>query len=140
MRLRAAHRLALPMSPTIRSALAAGAAATALGLGLGACGSDSDGTIPPDQADALLAALTQVQESVEARDCTAAQTDARQFVEQVNALPREVGEETKNTLREAGNNLVAQTQDPAKCEEPDDGQTTTTEPGATGESGFQDGG
>jgi hypothetical protein len=129
-------RLAHPMSRPLGSSLTLVLVLSALGLG--ACGSDDDGTIPQGEADALLATLTEIESSVEDGDCTTATTDATQLVSQVNALPKEVGEETKSLLRDAANNLVALTQDPTKCEEPDE-QTTTTETGATGAFGFEEG-
>jgi hypothetical protein len=131
-------RLAHPMSRRPGSSLALALVLSALGLA--ACGSDEGGTIPQDDADALLATVDQVEASVDAGDCTTATTDATQLVTQINALPKEVGEETKAELRDAANNLAALTQDPTECEEPDEEQTTTTETGATGAFGFEEGG
>ena len=133
------HTLALPMSRSPRSALAAGAAFAVLGLA--ACGSGSDDvTIPQDNADAMLAELEELEAAVEADDCTAAVTDATQFVATVNALPKEVGEEVKTELREAGQDLIAKAQDPSQCGDTGEQTTTTeTETGATGEFGAEDG-
>ena len=130
-------RLAHPMSRPLGSPLTLVVVLSALGLS--ACGSGDDGTIPPGDADALLATLSSVEDSVEAGDCTTATTDATQLVSQVDLLPKEVGEETKSELRDAANNLVALAQDPTKCEEPEEEQTTTTDTGATGDFGFGEG-
>jgi hypothetical protein len=133
-----ATRLAHPMSRPPGSPLALVLALSALGLG--ACGSGDEGSIPQDDAEALLATLSEVEESAEAGDCTTATTDATQLVNEVNLLPKEVGEETKADLRDAANNLVELTRDPTKCKEPDDERTTTTETGATGAFGVEEGG
>jgi len=115
-------------------------ALAALALGAAGCGSDDEATIPQENAEALLALLSQVETSADRGDCTSATTDATQFVQGVNALPKEVGADTKEELRKAGENLVAMTRDPSKCEEPDEETTTTTTEGATGFSGEEDGG
>ena len=104
-------------------------------LGLAACGDSGDGTIPEGDAEALLATLTQIQSNVDDGDCTSARTDASQLVSQINLLPKEVGAETKGDLFEAANNLEDLIEDPTKCAEPDEEQTTTTET-ETGASGF----
>ena len=137
MRAKRGTRLANPMSRRPGSPLTLVLVLSALALG--ACGSGDDGTIPQGDADALLSTLDQIEQSVDAGDCSIATNVATQLVTQVNGLPKEVGEETKAALRDASNNLVALTQDPTKCEEPDQEQTTTTETGATGASGFEEG-
>jgi hypothetical protein len=106
-----------------RIALALAVAASAAGLT--ACNGDGDGTIPPDRADALLAQLTQVEDAVERGDCTTAVTEAAQLYSAVDALPAEVGTETKGVLFSLVENLQTLTAD--QCE-----QT-----GATGETGFE---
>jgi hypothetical protein len=103
------------------------ALSTALALaaaGLGACGSE-DGTIPPQDAEALLAQLEEVEAAVEDGNCTSAQTDVSQLTAEVNALPKEVGVETKDSLRRLSENLSELVNDPEQCDE----QT-----GATGET------
>lgn len=104
-------------------------------LGLSACGSSDDGTIPEGDAEALLATLAQIQGNVDDGDCTSARTDASQLTSQIDLLPKDVGAETKGQLFEAANNLEALIDDPTKCAEPDEEQTTTTETGASGFSG-----
>ena len=118
---------------TLAAVLRSGRIAPALALvgaivGLSACGSGDDGTIPPDDATSLLDSLEQIQQDVDNGDCSVAQTDATQFVGQVDALPKEVGIEVKNVLREAGQNLQEMTGDPDKCKEADTGPS--------GETGF----
>ncbi len=115
---------------------AAAAVLAAAALGLAGCGSGDDaGTIPQDDSEALLAALSQVQSDVDSGNCAIATTHATQFVDGVNGLPKEVGVKTKEELRKAGENLVNMTQDPVKCEEPDEETTTDPDTGASGFSG-----
>lgn len=113
-------RLAAVPTPG-RRALSTALALTAVGLG--ACGSE-DGTIPPQDAEALLAQLENVEAAVEDRDCTSAQTEVSQLTVAVNALPKEVGVETKESLRRLTENLSELVNDPEQCDEPT---------GATGE-------
>jgi hypothetical protein len=116
-----ANRLAPMPGPKRRRAAATVLAVAALSLGLGACGgSDEDVQIPPENADALLQTLSDIRAKVEAGDCTSATTDASQFIEGINALPKDVGADTKEELREAGENLQAMTQDPSECQDSDD--------------------
>ena len=123
--------------PGPRRRLAATAALAAAVLGLAACGSSDDGTIPPDDAEAMLATLSSVQENVDNGECTSATTDATQFVETVNLLPKDVGAETKEELRAAGENLVEMTQDETKCAEPGEDPVEDPDTGASGVEGEQ---
>ena len=110
-------------------ALAAGA------MGLAACGDDEDGTIPPEAADALLSEVDTLQQNVEADQCSNAAASVLRLREQVDLLPKEVGEPTKDDLRDLIDNL--QTLVSEQCEETEEPQETTTTPptGATGEDG-----
>jgi hypothetical protein len=104
-------------------------------IGLAACGS-GDGTIPPDDADQLLSALEDVQRDIDNGECSIAETDATQFVGLVDALPKEVGVEVKDVLRQGGESLQQMAADPEKCTEPDTGASgatgfTTTAPPPT---------
>jgi len=119
VRLKASTRLALAL------ALAA--------LGLAACGSGDEGTIPRSDAEALLATLGEIEQKVQTGECSSAQTDATQFVAQVDQLPKDVGMETKEMLRRAGRNLIELTQDPEQCSEPEVPDT-----GATGAFGVEE--
>jgi hypothetical protein len=117
---------------------AATIALAVVALGMSACGgSDDEVEIPAQNADVLLQTLSDVRAAVEAGECTSATTDATQFVEAVNSLPKEVGEQTKNQLREAGENLRAMTQDPAECQEPEEEEPVEPEIGASGVEGEQ---
>jgi cobalamin biosynthesis Mg chelatase CobN len=94
----------------------------------GCGGSDGiEGTIPAANADRLKLDLAAVQGSVATNDCDAAMRSAQQFVSDVNNLPDTAGTALKEALRAAGENLIAQTQDPSQCQQ-----------GATGATGFSD--
>jgi hypothetical protein len=85
--------------------------------------------------------VSEIEQKVEAGDCTGAATDASQLNGQIFALPKEVGVETKEQLRDATTRLIELINDPAKCEDSDEETTTrTTETGATGASGVEEDG
>jgi hypothetical protein len=116
---RGATRLAaMPGTNTLRALLALFAATAALS----GCGSDEiSGEIPPENAGALKAALDGVRSEIESSDCDAAASEADQFIDQVNLLPLDAGEELKTELRNAGINLRTLV----------DNQCTVTEPPPT---------
>jgi hypothetical protein len=105
-------------------------------VGVSACGSGDEGTIPSSSSDELLAILSDVEANFEDGVCGPAQTDATQFVVQVNGLPKEVGFEVKDSLRQAGENLVSLIE--TECQEPDEPSPAPPPSGATGEAGFEE--
>ncbi len=90
-------------------------------LVLAACGDDEDGTIPDEPAQSLQAQLDQIEASVGAGECDAAQTQAVGFAQSVNELPDDVDSRVREKLVEAAGNLAALTG--TQCEEPDTGTT-----------------
>jgi hypothetical protein len=100
-----------------------------------ACGGD-EGTIPTENGNEMLATLDDIQSDVDDRDCTAAQTDASQFIALVDQLPAEVGVKTKKALFDAGRNLADLAQDPEQCDEPDS-ENFTPDTGTTGAFNFE---
>jgi hypothetical protein len=110
-------------------ALAAGA------LGLSACGDDEGGTIPPEDADALLAEVDTLEQSVEDGECSLAAASADRLRLGVDQLGKEVGEPTKDDLRDLTDSL--QTLVSEQCDEAQEPTETTTEPptGASGADG-----
>ena len=74
-------------------------------LALSACGDEEEGTIPAEPAQALQAQLDQIEASIDAGACDAAQTQALGFAQAVNELrayPRiDVGGQLVDGLREA---------------------------------------
>ncbi len=108
----------------------AAVALVAVAMGLSACGSDGEGTIPPTNADALIAQVDKVEAAVQIGDCTTAETEVGQLTGAVNGLPAEVGVKTKDDLRELTANLEELTTE--QCE-PDTGDSVDT--GASGPAG-----
>ena len=75
---------------------------------LSGCGSDEiSGEIPQANAEELNASLEAVRAAVETSppQCTTAESNADQFIDEVNGLPADAGTELKTALREAGDNL-----------------------------------
>ena len=116
-RIRASRLARMPGIRAIASALAAVCAVA----GLAACGSDDEGTIPQENGQLMLAQLEDVEQAVDAQDCDTARSAAVGFTDQVDALPSEVDSEVRDALVEAGNQLVALTQDPEQCTPVDTG-------------------
>jgi hypothetical protein len=125
-----------PMKRPARTSLAL--ALTACAVGVSACGSGDDGTIPSSSSEDLLAALSDVESSFNSGACQTARNDASQFVLAVNTLPKEVGFEVKDSLRQAGENLVSLIE--TECQEPDEPSPAPPPSGATGEAGFEEDG
>jgi hypothetical protein len=95
---------------------------------LSGCGSDEiSGEISQAEALELNNALNEVGTGVETQDCEGAQTAADQFVNEVNDLPLDAGEDLKTALRDAGNHLRALVSE--QC--PSTGTDTTTSPATT---------
>ena len=128
---------------TLAAVLRSGRTAPALAFAgavvvLGACGSDDEGgTIPPENANAMLAQVDRVQSNVDEGNCSLAAGSVQQLRDQVDALPSDTGVETKSELFRLVDNLDELVHDPDQCEEPDTGATgettvpTTTTPTTT---------
>jgi hypothetical protein len=70
------------------------------------CGSNGiNGSIPAEQASALLTELDAVQGAADRGQCVTAAAGADRFVAGVNALPASAGAQLKAALRDAGSNL-----------------------------------
>jgi hypothetical protein len=124
-------RLAAVLRPgriALALALATGSVA------LAACGDDGGGTIPPTNADQMIQQVDQIEAALEQGECTSAQTDVSQLEGAIFTLPKEVGVQTKEDLRDLATNLgnlVA-----SQCEEAPEAPETTTPPeGTTGADG-----
>ena len=74
-------------------------------LALAGCGSDEVGTIPPDEANNLLAVLAAVEKYADEGNCELAQSQAAEFISRVNALPNDVDNEVAGELTKAATNL-----------------------------------
>lgn len=117
---------------TLAAVLRSGRTAAAMALAgavlfLGACGSDDEGgTIPPKNADAMLAQVDRVESNVEDGNCSLAEGAVSQLRDQVDALPAETGAQTKGELFKLVDRLGELVDDPDQCEEPDTGATGET--------------
>jgi hypothetical protein len=122
---RGATRLAaMPGTNTLRALLALIAATAALS----GCGSDEiSGEIPAENAGELKAALAGVRSEIESSDCDAAASRADQFIDEVNLLPLDAGEELKTELRNAGINLQTLVDNQCAVTQPPPTQDTTTD-------------
>jgi hypothetical protein len=121
-RARARRLAAVSRRPASWLALAAAAAA------LSGCGGDEEGTIPPDNANALRAELERVEQAQAEGLCENAQAAAIRFRTAVDQLGADVDREVKGALQQGADRLVELSQDPNQC-----GVT-----GATGEEGQTD--
>ena len=79
------------------------------------CGLGEEGTIPQDDADALLSRLDAVETNVNSGACDLARQQAGEFSDAVDALPAEVDGEVKDGLRQAADRLVELTADDSEC-------------------------
>jgi hypothetical protein len=117
---------------TLAAVLRSGRTAPALALAgaallLGACGSDDEGgTIPAENANAMLGQVDRVEANVEDGNCSLAAGAVSQLRDQVDALPAETGAETKGELFRLVDNLGELVDDPDQCNEPDTGATGET--------------
>jgi hypothetical protein len=101
-----------------------------------ACGSDDEGTIPPDDAQAMLDALGDAQAERDEQDCAGLADAAGNLITEVDDLPDSVDPEVRTALAEGGQNLQDLASDESKCEPagptgptgPSGQQTETTEP------------
>ena len=92
-----------------RPNLRAAALMAVCALALSACGDEEEGTIPAEPAQALQAQLDQIEASIDAGACDAAQTQALGFAQAVNELPADVDPRVRAQLVEAAGNLEALT-------------------------------
>jgi hypothetical protein len=88
------------------------------------CGSDGDGSIPPDVSDDLLNRVDAVEQSVAAGDCDLAEQQAEALVNEAGALPAEVEAEVRRALAAGASQLAELTA--TQCEQ------------TTGATGFQE--
>jgi hypothetical protein len=88
-----------------------------LALALTGCGSNDDGTIPPDDAENLLNQLAAVEQDVDEGNCDFAQQHAQEFVSSVGALPNDVDPKVEQELASAASRLDELASDPSECTE-----------------------
>lgn len=119
---------------TLLACLCAGAGA------LAGCGSGGDGTIPPEESEALVKRLEALDDKLLAGECEDAQLEAAEVARIVEQdLPEDVDPEVRDALEEASANLTELTE--SQCvergttdtdtDEPQTSTTETTEPTTT---------
>jgi hypothetical protein len=72
---------------------------------LGACGDDSSGELPSRDASTLRSTLSEVEQRVQASDCTGASQQAAAFRDQVDGLPERVGSDLRRALVSSADRL-----------------------------------
>jgi hypothetical protein len=117
------------MSGPVR--LIAAIALAAAAIGAVGCGSN-DTTVKISQTDLneLKSQVGQMEIDLNANECRALASQARQFVDAVNGLPASVGVDVKTALRDAGVNIEGLANDPTQCSEPPS-QTPSGQSGLT---------
>ena len=102
--------------------------ACALAFALAGCGGGNggDGTIPADDASEMLDFLNATETQLASGNCDVAVEQAGLLVEKVDALPADVGVETKDALRRASQNLISLAQGSSACADGDDEEETAT--------------
>lgn len=126
-------RLAAMASPRLfLLSVALGALAA---VALASCGGDDDddGTIPPENASAMLQDLDDARGELDELDCDSLGDAAGNLLDEINNLPDTVDPEVRTALVEGAQNLQSQASDESQCE-PATTEQTTTEPPTTEET------
>jgi len=119
-----ARLAAMPRPPLFLLSVVLGAV---VAVALASCGSDDEGTIPPQSAAAMLTALENARGEQSQGDCTGVSDAAGNLLTAVNEAPETVDPDVRQAILDGANNLRALAEDESRC------QST----GATGESGPQ---
>jgi outer membrane biosynthesis protein TonB len=101
-----------PLVFLLSLALGAGIAVALVSCG----GDDEDGTIPPDNASAMLQDLEDAQAEQDEGDCTGLGDAAGNLISEIDNLPDTVDPEVRTALVEGAQNLQTQAGDESKCE------------------------
>jgi hypothetical protein len=130
----------MPTPRTIFLSLALGAVCATT---LAACGGDDEGTIPPESASVMVAALDEAQAALEANECEAIASAASEVSDEAAGLPSGTDPEVRQAVIAGAEQLFSLARDPDKCEtatgpegqqrEPDTTETTTAAPTTTTE-------
>jgi hypothetical protein len=122
----------MPTPRTIFLSLALGAVCATT---LAACGSDDEGTIPPESASVMVAALDEAQAALEANECETIASAASEVSDQAAGLPSETDPEVRQAVIAGSEQLFRLARSPDKCEtaaapkgqkpKPDTTETTT---------------
>jgi hypothetical protein len=124
--------------PRLTSVLLSVALGVVCATGLVACGSDDEGTIPPDVASAMISALDGARSAEANGDCAAVEAAATKVSNAAAGLGTDVDPQVREAIVDGAENLHALAQDPEKCasgttgeEGQDTTDTSTTETSTT---------
>jgi hypothetical protein len=130
-----ARLAAMPRPPLFLLSVALGAV---VAVALASCGSDDEGTIPPQSAAAMLTALENARGEQSQGDCTGVSDAAGNLLTAINEAPDTVDPDVRQAILDGANNLRALAEDENTCEPtgptgPSGPQNdeTTTEPTTT---------
>lgn len=132
-----------PRMPTPRTIFLSLALGAVCATTLAACGGDDEGTIPPESASVMLAALDEAQAALEANECETIASAASEVSDEAAGLPSETDPEVRQAVIDGAEQLFRLARSPDKCEtatgpegqqkEPDTDETTTAPPTTTTE-------
>lgn len=132
-----------PRMPTPRTIFLSLALGAVCATTLAACGGDDEGTIPPESASVMLAALDEAQAALEANECETIASAASEVSDEAAGLPSETDPEVRQAVIAGAEQLFRLARSPDKCEtatgpegqqkEPDTDETTTAPPTTTTE-------
>jgi hypothetical protein len=120
--------------PRLTSVLLSVALGVVCATGLVACGSDDEGTIPPDVASAMISALDGARSAEANGDCAAVEAAATKVSNAAAGLGTDVDPQVRDAIVDGAENLHALAQDPEKCASGttgEEGQETTTDTSTT---------
>jgi hypothetical protein len=130
-----------PRMPTPRTIFLSLALGAVCATTLAACGGDDEGTIPPESASVMLAALDEAQAALEANECETIASAASEVSDEAAGLPSETDPEVRQAVIDGAEQLFRLARSPDKCEtatgpegqqkEPDTDETTTAPPTTT---------
>jgi hypothetical protein len=105
-----------PRMPTPRTIFLSLALGAVCATTLAACGSDDEGTIPPESASVMLAALDEAQAAVEANECETIASAASEVSDEAAGLPSETDPEVRQAVIAGAEQLFRLARSPDKCE------------------------
>jgi hypothetical protein len=97
-----ARLAAMPRPPLFLLSVALGAV---IAVALASCGSDDEGTIPPEDAAVMLTALENARGEQEQGDCSGISDAAGNLLTEINEAPETVDPEVRQGIVEGANNL-----------------------------------
>jgi hypothetical protein len=118
-----------PLRPILLALILAAASAGVIGCG----SSGPDPSIPPENAQTLLAKIAEIKANVDVGSCLVAADKTDDLLSDIADLPSSVNSDVKQALDSGANNLKLLLTDPSKCQGRSETTTsaTTTTPSTT---------